>query len=89
MSLNKISKKMVKTNSEYSNLRKTHLEKFPMCQAKVYNCSLRSTDIHHMKGRGKYHLDTSTWLSVCRNCHDWIEKHPDEAKELGYSDTRY
>ena len=89
MSLNKASKKMVKTNSEYSKLRKTYLEKYPMCHAKVYNCFLKSTDIHHMKGRGKYHLDTSTWLSVCRSCHDWIEKHPDEAKELGYSDTRY
>jgi hypothetical protein len=42
-----------------------------------------------MKGRGKYHLDTSTWLSVCRNCHDWIEKNPEEAKELGYSQSRY
>jgi hypothetical protein len=80
---------MVKTNSDYSKLRKIHLDKLPMCQAKVFNCTLRSTDIHHMKGRGKYHLDTSTWLSVCRNCHDWIEKNPEEAKELGYSQSRY
>ena len=88
MSLNRFSKKMVKTNSEYSKLRKIHLNKHPMCQAKVFNCSLRSTDIHHTKGRGKYHLDTSTWLSVCRSCHNWIETHPEEAKELGYSHSR-
>jgi len=88
MSLNKTSKKMSKINSDYSKLRKTFLESYPMCQAKVYNCSLRSTDIHHMKGRGKYHLDTSTWLSVCRSCHDWIEKNPEEAKELNYSQSR-
>ena len=37
------------------------------------------------KGRGKYLLDTSTWLSVCRNCHNWIETHPEDAKELGFS----
>ena len=89
MSLNKSSQKMNKINSEYSKLRKKHLEQFPMCQAKIYKCTLKSTDIHHMKGRGKYHLDTSTWLSVCRSCHDWIEKNPEDAKELGYSQKRY
>jgi predicted HNH restriction endonuclease len=47
-----------------------------------------ATDVHHKKGRGKYHLDTSTWLPVCRNCHEWIETHPEDAKELGYSETR-
>lgn len=88
MPINKVSKKMSKINSEYSKLRKIHLQTHSMCQAKVYNCSLKATDIHHTKGRGKYHLDTSTWLSVCRSCHDWIERNPTEAKELGYSSTR-
>ena len=85
MAINKVSKKMAKINAEYSVLRKEFLSEKPMCQAKVYNCTLKSTDVHHIKGRGKYHLDISTWLSVCRNCHNWIENNPEEARELGYS----
>jgi hypothetical protein len=79
---------MGQINTQYTKLRKEFLLKRPMCQAKLHHCSLKSTDVHHMKGRGKYHLDTSTWLSVCRNCHNWIEVHPEEAKELGFSHSR-
>ena len=88
MFLKKVSKKMAKTNSEYSKLRLEYLYKYPMCQAKIFECTLKATDIHHKQGRGKYHLDTSTWLSVCRNCHNYIEHHPEEAKELGYTSIR-
>jgi hypothetical protein len=38
LKINKFSKKMVKLNSEYSKLRKIHLDTYPMCQAKIYNC---------------------------------------------------
>jgi len=89
LKINKFSKKMVKLNSEYSKLRKVHLDTYPMCQAKIYNCFLKATEIHHMKGRGKYHNDTSTWLSVCRNCHRWIEEHPKEAIELNLSQSKF
>jgi len=41
-----------------------------------------------MKGRGKYHLDTTTWLSVCRSCHMWIEENPDAAEQFGYTLSR-
>lgn len=86
--MRKYSKKRSKLNSEYSKLRKEHLESHPICQAKIFDCSINSTDIHHTKGRGKYLNDTSTWLSVCRNCHNWIEEHPEEARELGFSKIR-
>jgi hypothetical protein len=49
---------------------------------------LHATDVHHKKGRGKYHLDVTTWLPVCRNCHAWIELNPIDAVELGFSDSR-
>ena len=86
--MRKVSKKMAQTNREYTQLRKQFLSKYPMCQAKIHQCSLKSTDVHHMRGRGKYHLDTATWLSVCRNCHNWIELNPVDAKELGFSNER-
>ena len=69
----------------YNKLRKTFLEKYPLCQASLHNCNLKSTDVHHKKGRGKYLNDPTTWLSVCRSCHNWIEEHPVEATEMGYT----
>ena len=82
------SSKMNALDTVYTALRKQYLEKYPMCCARLSKCSLFSSDIHHKKGRGKYHNDPTTWLSVCRACHDWIETHPTESIELGYSIKR-
>lgn len=86
--MNQSSKKMQQLQREYSKLRKEYLSDKEMCNAKLHCCTLRTTDVHHMKGRGKYLLDTSTWLPVCRNCHMWIEEHPADAKELGFTISR-
>lgn len=81
------SLKRAKQERDYSKLRKTFLLSFPSCTAKLPNiCKHHSTDVHHMKGRiGPLLTDIKFFLSVCRPCHDWIEVHPIEAKELGYS----
>jgi hypothetical protein len=79
------SKKMQRIDAKYSQLRRGFLTDYPMCQAALSKCTNQSTDVHHKKGRGKYHNDVSTWLSVCRNCHNWIELHPIEAQELGFT----
>ena len=86
--MKKVSNKMAKTNREYSKLRKTFPKKNPLCHAVIDNCGLTATEVHHMKGRGIYHLDVDTWLPVCRSCHTWIEMHPQDAKELGFSISR-
>lgn len=88
MAIKKVSKKMAKANNAYSKLRKIFLSNHAICHAKIYKCSLHATEVHHKKGRGKYHLDTTTWLPVCRNCHNWIENNPAEAIELGFSQPR-
>lgn len=41
-------------------------------------------DIHHRRGRGKYLLDTSTWMAVSRAGHDAIHANPKESYEKGY-----
>ena len=79
------SHKMQKLDTKYNKLRREHLTKYPMCQASLHCCTNKSTDIHHKKGRGIYHNDITTWLSVCRNCHNWIEMHPVESKELKFT----
>lgn len=83
--MRKKSTKMNALDTVYTALRKQYLDKYPMCCAHLTKCLSSSTDIHHKKGRGKYHNDPTTWLSVCRNCHIWIEEHPKEAIELGLS----
>ncbi len=82
------SSKMNALDTVYSKLRTHYLQQYPLCQASLPGCTKQSTDIHHKKGRGKYHNDPTTWLSVCRSCHDWIETHPIEAQELGFSIKR-
>jgi len=83
-----ISDKQDKLNKAYSALRKVFLEQHPFCMAQLNGCTGVSTDVHHMKGRGEYLLDTATWMSSCRLCHSWIESHSAEAKELGLSQSR-
>jgi cytochrome c553 len=52
----------------------------PICAV----CHTRPTkDVHHTHGRGPHLLDESTWLPVCRQCHDWIHSHPGQAREKG------
>lgn len=72
----------------YSIMRKDFLSLHSGCQARVSGCTLQSTDVHHKKGRGLYYLDKTTWLSVCRSCHVWIENNPVKAKELNFSLNR-
>ena len=49
---------MSKINTAYSKLRRQYLTDKPVCHAKIHKCSVQATDVHHMHGRGIYHLDT-------------------------------
>lgn len=82
------SSKKAGEDQVYSKLRKDYLTLRPVCKANVPGCTSVATDVHHKAGRGKYYLITTTWLPVCRICHMWIETHPKEAKELGFSENR-
>ena len=85
---NPISKKMQANQREYTDLRKLFMITHPTCQAKLVECTGTATDVHHKAGRGENYLKISTWLAVCRKCHQWIEENPVEAKELGLSENR-
>jgi len=82
-----VSSKRKKKDLEYSKLRKRFLTDNPLCMVKVNGCGHGATDVHHKfsgSDRDTYYLVQSTWLAVCRNCHDWIHKSPKEARALGY-----
>jgi hypothetical protein len=82
------SRKMQRIDAKYSKLRREFLTNYPMCQAALPRCTHKSSEVHHKKGRGIYHNDVNTWLSVCRNCHNWIESNPIDAQELGFLISR-
>jgi len=87
MRIRKVSAKLSQLNTEYSKIRKVYLTEHPVCHAKIHKCSLHATDVHHTysgKDRSKYYLDISTWMSVCRSCHNYIHEHSEDARELGF-----
>lgn len=86
--INKKSSKQQKLDILYSTIRETYLKTNPFCKAKLPGCNLNATDIHHKCGRGRYMLDTTTFLAVCRICHGKIENDPVMAKAMGFSESR-
>lgn len=86
--IKKISDKLSKGLKVYNGKRIIFLAENKECFAKYNGCYGEATDVHHSRGRGKYLNDTSTWLPLCRSCHIYIETHPKEAKERGFSKNR-
>jgi len=83
----RVSAKRAKKDAEYSKLRQRHLSVNNLCQVKVDGCSHIATDIHHTyagANRDAFYLVQSTWLAVCRNCHDWIHANPADARTIGW-----
>ena len=80
------SKRKVK-DAEYLKLRERFLTENPVCTVSVAGCNNGATDVHHTyagSNRDAFYLIQSTWLPVCRNCHDWIHAHPADARILNY-----
>ena len=76
----------------YGKERSLFLALQPICNACRPVCNAQgvqfrqhaSCDVHHSAGRtGRNYLDKSTWIPVCRSCHNWIHRNPEKARELG------
>jgi hypothetical protein len=77
----------------YSKMRKEFLNepKNATCRAKLPGCMgqfKENLTVHHTKGRGLYYLDKTTWIPLCLSCHEWVETHPKEAREMNLSLTK-
>ena len=82
-----VSSKRKKKDAEYSKLRQRYLTENPLCMIKVKGCTHFATDVHHTfngANRDAFYLVQSTWMSLCRNCHDWVHNSPKEAREMGW-----
>lgn len=83
----RVSAKRKKKDAEYLKLRERYLTDNPLCKVKVDGCSHSATDIHHTyagSNRDAFYLVQSTWIPVCRNCHNWIHGNPKEARVMNY-----
>lgn len=87
--INKQSDKEKKRQAQYKLVRAYYISGHPNCEAQLNGCTLESTDIHHQKGKiGKLLIDMNFFVALCRSCHSYLEVHPKEAKELGFSLNR-
>ena len=83
----RVSAKRAKKDAEYSKLRQRYLTENPLCMIKVKGCTHFSTDVHHTfngANRDAFYLVQSTWMSVCRNCHQYVHLNSKEAREMGW-----
>jgi hypothetical protein len=83
----KVSDKRAKKDAEYLKLRHRFLSENTMCKVSVAGCSTKVSDIHHTyagANRDAFYLVQSTWIPVCRNCHDWIHLNPEDARVMGW-----
>ena len=82
-----VSSKKKKKDTEYLKLRERFLTENPICQVSVAGCMTHSSDVHHTfagSNRDAFYLVQSTWLSVCRNCHDFVHLNPKLSREMGW-----
>lgn len=82
-----MSKKLSKERKTYREMREEFLSKIDNRFCAVYP-SLPSEEIHHMRGRGKYLNDTTTWLAVSRLGHVWLHENVSEAIKRGFIKSR-
>lgn len=84
----KFSSKQLEQLKKYRKIRDAFMAN-KKCEAQLDGCSIKATDLHHAKGKiGDLLTDQRYFKALCRNCHSYLEVHPDEAKEKGFSLSR-
>lgn len=82
--ISKVSDKQKELNAEYKILADEYKRTHPNCEAKINGyCTGATEDVHHSRGHGKYFLDVTTFIAVCRSCHIWIGDNHKEAEAKG------
>lgn len=64
----------------YRPLRDKYMREHPECEI----CNNPSQDLHHKAGRGKFLSDVTTFMAVCRRCHNYIHENPKKSRESLY-----
>jgi|SRR6267154_525189 len=85
--IKKVSKRRGPINREYNALVKYFLS-LPENERCPIFPELRTDQCHHVRGRGKYLLDTTTWLAVSDKGHKWIHANVKESHEKGWLELK-
>lgn len=77
----RVSAKQRARHADYAPRAQAFKKANPTCQV----CNHRRTDdVHHKSKRsGPNMSDESTFLAVCRTCHNWIHENPGSARKMG------
>jgi len=68
-------------NADYEKVKAEYFEE------KNYQCEIckqAASDLHHKKGRGKFLCDKSSFMALCRPCHNRCHHEVGWARENGY-----
>lgn len=83
--LKKVSDKRAGEARIYANRKKAFLRTHTNCARcgtwKGFECR----DLHHWAKRaGKLYLEEKLWMTLCRQCHDWVHKNEQQAQKDGW-----
>jgi hypothetical protein len=84
--VNRRTPKRARQEREYAKLRNVYLQAHWFCEAKLKDCTIYATEIHHKAGRiGDLLTNTEHFCPICRNCHDYVTNRMSaaEARERG------
>lgn len=86
--IKQVSDKQAKLNALYSVAARKFKEDNPLCQVRFSVCTGQTEDVHHPysgKDRASHFLDTTTYIAICRACHQHLHDGVSDAKarELG------
>ena len=73
---------------EYKKRRALFLQAHPICTIRKLCNGARSRVVCHLKGRGIYFLDESTWGAGCWICEWWLTNHATQAIAEGLAMDR-
>ena len=82
--LKKQSNKAKQVSLLYRQLRNVFLKKNPKCWVKKPGCTQQATQVHHLAGRGMNTTKVLTFIAICHGCHEWVHKHPNQARKEGW-----
>lgn len=81
-----------KARAAYNKQREAFLRNHLFCECcprrDLTRPAFASEDVHHKRGRGKFLLDETTWVAVCRLCHRHIHDNPAWAYQNNFTEKR-
>ena len=88
--INKQSDKRKELQKEYRKIVKEMLKSNPMCEIKEVGCTGKAEGLHHKQKRSEKNLLNKEFLMrACNSCNLWVETHPLEAMDKGYSISKH